>query len=97
MIWIVEKDGIVKKKRADITVKEAGQKAYGLCKMPTLWTLPFFIIDKNFYLSVCKEDTNTVNKLKRFLKMLICMKRLSFVLQGNLRGWMREVDMNLSL
>ena len=62
MIWIVEKDGIVKKKRADITVKEAGQKAYGLCKMPTLWTLPFFIIDKNFYLSVCKEDTNTVNK-----------------------------------
>ena len=26
MIWIVEKDGIVKKKRADITVKEAGQK-----------------------------------------------------------------------
>ena len=62
MIWIVEKDGIVKKKRADITVKEAGQKAYGLCKMPTLWTLPFFIIDKNFYISVCKEDTNTVNK-----------------------------------
>ena len=62
MIWIVEKDGIVKKNRADITVKEAGQKAYGLCKMPTLWTLPFFIIDKNFYISVCKEDTNTVNK-----------------------------------
>ena len=30
MIWIVEKDGIVKKKRADITVKEAGQKAYGV-------------------------------------------------------------------
>lgn len=27
MIWIVEKDGIVKKKRADITVKEADRKS----------------------------------------------------------------------
>lgn len=62
MIWIVEKSGIVKKKRVDITVEEAGQKAYGLCKMPTLWTLPFFIVGKDFYLSVCKEDTDIVKQ-----------------------------------
>lgn len=62
MIWIVEKDGIVKKNKEDITVKEAGQKAYGLCKMPTLWTLPFFIIDKEFYLNVCEMNTDIINK-----------------------------------
>ena len=57
MIWIVEKRGIVKKKRVDITVEEAGQKAYGLCKMPTLWTLPFFIVGKDFYLQRCTKGT----------------------------------------
>lgn len=71
MIWIVEKSGIVKKKKENITVKEAGQKAYGLCKMPTLWTLPFFIVDKDFYLSVCNQDTDTVkNYSDNILKVL---------------------------
>lgn len=62
MIYIVKKNGIVKKNKEDITVEEAGQKAYGLCKMPTLWTLPFFIIDKEFYLNVCENNADIVNK-----------------------------------
>lgn len=52
MIWIVEKD---KLKQVIEDEKEIGQKALGLCRMPDMWTLPFFVISRSFCLEVCRK------------------------------------------
>lgn len=52
MIWIVEKD---KLKQVIEDEKEIGQKALGLCCMPDMWTLPFFVISRSFCLEVCRK------------------------------------------
>lgn len=53
MIWIAEKD---KLKQVIEDVKEIGQKALGLCRMPDMWTLPFFVVSRSFCLEVGRKE-----------------------------------------
>ena len=83
-MWIVEKDAIKQIKTSEITDSEVGLKALGLCRMPAMWTLPFFVISSDFYNDINKavdkrkeaekyrENINTViNKMGMSGKKII--------------------------
>ncbi len=58
MLWIVTKYKIEKKCSEEVSTEDVGQKAYGLCQMPEAWTLPFFVIDRFFFMEFCNKKQN---------------------------------------
>lgn len=59
-IWIIKHTGIERKSVEDVKLNEIGQKAWGLCHMPFLWTAPFFIIDRNWIFDLKNDPDSEV-------------------------------------
>lgn len=60
-VWIVKRNEIKKMPIEDVSISTIGQKAWGLCHMPSAWTRPFFVIDKGFMEELSKiHNTNQV-------------------------------------
>lgn len=56
--------------RNKIEVREVGQKAWGLCQMPEKWTLPFFVVSNELYLTLLNNKNNS-EKFKIYVMRLL--------------------------
>ena len=55
-IWMVKRTGGMSLPLEDVSINDIGQKAWGLCHMPTAWTRPFFVIDKEFMAEIYQNN-----------------------------------------
>lgn len=76
MLWMVHKNEIVQKRVDEVKVEEVGQKAYGLCLMPKAWTLPFFVISREFFIDICHAYDEKEVVQKYLGKILFLIEKL---------------------
>lgn len=104
-IYLVEKKNILKLCTNQITVDVIGCKALGLCQIPSIWTVPFFVISKELFAEYAlNKDTSTIynyiENIKSVIKLLDIKKhiilRSSAVNEGmKERGKFYSVESNL--
>lgn len=71
-LWIVKKENIEQKEFDEISVDEVGQKTLGLCRAPSAWTLPFFVIAKDLFWEICNDKKeNAQSIMKRYMDNIL--------------------------
>lgn len=73
MIKIVELDCIKCANKSDVDPSIIGQKAWGLCQMPSAWTPPFFVVSQEMYLKISgilHNDEEYDKEIARIVKVI---------------------------
>lgn len=59
-VYLVEKENIIKLGSDQQSAQVIGGKALGLCRVPSAWSVPFFIISKDLYEEYILTDDETI-------------------------------------
>ena len=71
-IYLVKKDNVVELDTDQVAVETIGAKAFGLCQIPTAWSVPFFVISKELFEEyVLYANKNTLKKYIENIKLTI--------------------------
>lgn len=70
-LWIVQKDKIDKRESSEVCVEEIGQKALGLCRVPSAWTLPFFVVSSEMFLDVCNNKEKEFSVIEPYMDNIL--------------------------
>lgn len=69
----------------EVSIRDIGQKAKGLCLLPKAWTCPFFVVSRELYVDFQKE--NYPNIVKEYIRnILIAIKEMKLDKQVIIRS-----------
>ena len=76
-ILLVHKDKIIELLPDQVSTELVGEKAFGLACIPSLWTLPFFVVSRELVASASKMDHSQLHLLiaEWFLELTFALKR----------------------